>query len=131
MKYMMFVCAEREPIETPAAVQEAPAAEPQNQQAEPEKEADDGSFPWLDEMVSRGVRLDGDRLKPWHMAKTVRVRGDEVLVVDGPFAETKDVIVGYDILECASLEEAVEVASKHPVAAFGSIEVRQFWDGVA
>jgi hypothetical protein len=131
MKYMMFVCAEREPVETPTAVQEAPPAEPQTQEAEQEKEADDGSFPWLDEMVARGVRLDGDRLKPWHMAKTVRVRGDEVLVVDGPFAETKDVIVGFDILECASLEEAVEVASKHPVAEFGSIEVRQFWDGVA
>lgn len=129
MKYMMFVCAER-PSGEEAPKPAEPANEAETETAESTAdEEDDGGFPWLDEMVERGIRLDGDRLQPWHEAKTVRVRGDEVLVVDGPFAETKDVIVGFDILECASLAEAVEVASKHPVAAFGSIEVRQFWDG--
>jgi hypothetical protein len=58
---------------------------------------------------------------------TVRVRDKEVLIADGPFAETKEQIAGYDILECADLDEAIEVASKHPVAPFGVIEVRPFW----
>jgi hypothetical protein len=57
----------------------------------------------------------------------VRIRGDEVLVSDGPFAETKEQIGGFDVLECASLDEALEVAAKHPVARFGAIDVRPFW----
>jgi hypothetical protein len=73
------------------------------------------------------VRLQGDRLRPISDATTVRVRDEEVLIVDGPFAETKEQIAGYDILECADLDEAIEVAAKHPVARFGAIEVRPFW----
>jgi hypothetical protein len=60
-------------------------------------------------------------------ATTVRVRDAEVLLSDGPFAESKEQIAGFDIIECADLDEAIEVAAKHPVAAFGSIEVRPFW----
>ena len=67
----------------------------------------------------RGVRLQGDRLRPASDATTVRVRDGEVLIVDGPFAETKEQIAGFDILECADLDEAIEVAAKHPVARFG------------
>ncbi len=78
-------------------------------------------------MVARGIRLDGDRLAPTRQARTVTVRDGEVLVSDGPFAETKEVVCGYDILECDSIEEAVRVAAAHPVAAFGKIEVRPFW----
>jgi hypothetical protein len=48
-------------------------------------------------------------------------------VTDGPFAETKELIAGFDVLECGSLDEAVEIASRHPVAAFGAIDVREFW----
>jgi hypothetical protein len=48
-------------------------------------------------------------------------------VTDGPFAETKELIAGFDVLECDSLDEAVEIASRHPVAAFGAIDVREFW----
>ena len=82
---------------------------------------------WVSEMDGRGVRLMGDRLGPTSEATTVRVRGDEVLVADGPFAETKEQIGGFDILECADLDEAIEVASKHPVAKIGFLEVRPFW----
>jgi hypothetical protein len=57
----------------------------------------------------------------------VRIRGDEVLISGGPFAETKEQIGGFAILDCASLDEAIEVAGKHPVARFGSIDVRPFW----
>jgi hypothetical protein len=55
------------------------------------------------------------------------MRGGDVLVADGPFAETKEQIAGFDIIECADLDEAIDVASRHPVARFGSIEVRPFW----
>jgi hypothetical protein len=82
---------------------------------------------WVAEMDSRGVRLQGDRLRPVSDAQTVRVRGGDVLVSDGPFAETKEQIAGFDLLECSSLDEAVEVASRHPLAAIGTVEVRPFW----
>ncbi|MEP7023861.1 MAG: YciI family protein [Actinomycetota bacterium] len=124
MKYLMLVCYD------PSLAAET---------AEPETAADagsadsggdsggDDSFPWLDEMTARGIRLDGDRLKPPAEGRTVRVRHGEVLLADGPFAETKEVIVGYDVIECADLDEAVAVAAAHPVAQSGAIEVRPFW----
>ena len=49
-----------------------------------------------------------------------------MLVADGPFAETKEQIAGFDIIEAAGLDEAIEVASKHPVASYGTVEVRPF-----
>ena len=66
--------------------------------------------PWIAEMERRGVRLQGQRLRPVSDATTVRVREGEVLVSDGPFAETKEQIGGFDILDCADLDEAIEVA---------------------
>ena len=79
---------------------------------------------WLEEMERRGVALQGERLRYVSDATTVQVRDREVLVSDGPFAETKEQIAGYDIIECADLDEAIEVASKHPTAWLGTIEVR-------
>ncbi len=93
--------------------------------------ADQGGYTieeWLEEMTRRGVWLQGDRLRPTTDATTVRVRNSEVLISDGPFAETKEQIAGYDIIECEDLDEAIEVASRHPVARFGSIEVRPLWE---
>jgi len=83
---------------------------------------------WVAEMDGRGVRLDGNRVRPVADATTVRVRGDETLVTDGPFAEAKEQMAGYDVIECADLDQAIEVASKHPMARFGTIEVRPFWE---
>jgi hypothetical protein len=116
MKFLMLVCAEESGAEDDGAAEAADAG-------------DGGGFPWLDDVIARGIRLDGDRLEPTREAKTVMVRDGEVLVSDGPFAETKEVICGYDVLDCADIEEAVEVASRHPVAGFGKIEVRPFWRG--
>ncbi len=82
---------------------------------------------WLEEMAVRGIRLHGDRLRPVADATTVRIRDNALVVSDGPFAETKEQIAGYDVIECADLDEAIEVASKHPVARFGTVEVRPFW----
>ena len=82
---------------------------------------------WLEEMISRGVSLHGSRLRPVSDATTVRVRDEQLLVADGPFAETKEQVAGYDMIECADLKEALDVASRHPTARLGSIEVRPLW----
>ena len=123
MKYMMLVCVDS----TRFAEDEAPDAPETAEVADSGDSGDSGSFPWLDDVIARGIRLHGDRLRPAEEAKTVLVRDGEVLVSDGPFAETKEIICGYDMLECGSLEEAVQVAAAHPVAAFGKIEVRAVW----
>jgi hypothetical protein len=77
-------------------------------------------------MQGRGVRLLGCELDLPQTAATVRVRDGQTLVTDGPFAETKEFIAGFDLLECAGLEEAIEVAGKHPSSWFQAIEIRQF-----
>jgi hypothetical protein len=66
----------------------------------------------------------GHRLADRADARTVRLRQGRLLVTDGPFAETKEWIAGFDLLECASLAEAIRIASGHPMARFGRIEVR-------
>ena len=90
-----------------------------------EREAE--GFPWLDDLQARDMWVTGDRLAPPRRARSVRVRDGKKLVTDGPFAETKEVVGGFDIIECGSLEEAVEIAAGHPVAEVGTIEVRPFW----
>jgi len=81
-----------------------------------------------EEMTARGVLQDGNRLRPTTDATTVQVRNGEVLTADGPFAETKEQIGGYYVVECQDLDEAIEVASKLPHAANGTIEVRPIWE---
>jgi len=109
MKYMMIVCVDEE-LATPEAT----------------KDVGRDAMAWVEEMDGRGVRLLGNRLEDIDTATTVRVRAGEVVLADGPFAETKELICGFDILECADLDEALEVAGKHPVARIGSLEVRPF-----
>jgi hypothetical protein len=105
VKYLMIVCID------PAI--EASASEPED------------TYNWVAEMDGRGVRLEGRPLDP-AAATTVRVRAGEVLTSDGPFAETKELMVGYDMLDCKDLDEAIEVASKHPCAKRGALELRPF-----
>ncbi len=71
-----------------------------------------------------GVMAGGNELGPTRDATTVRVRGDETLVTDGPYAEVKEALGGYFILECASIEEAVDWAARIPGASHGAVEVR-------
>jgi len=88
-------------------------------------------FPaYFAEMEARGVRLYGRELDQPDRGVTVRVRNGEMLVADGPFAETKEFIGGFDVLDCADLDEAIEVESKSPVAKFLPFEVRPFRDGL-
>ena len=82
---------------------------------------------WVEDLEQRGKRRTGDRLRPVTEAKTVRVRGGRRQVSDGPFAESKEVILGFDILECDSIAAAVDIAARHPMARAGWIEVRAFW----
>ena len=77
-----------------------------------------------EEMGARGVLQGGERLQPVTTATTVRVRDDEVVTSDGPFAETKEQLGGYYIVDCDDLDEAIAWAAKIPSAEHGSIEVR-------
>jgi hypothetical protein len=85
---------------------------------------------WVEEMDGRGVRLFGRELDLPETAATVRVRDGETLVTDGPFAETKEFMAGFDVLECAGLDEAIEVAAKSPISWFQTLEVRPFTGGL-
>ncbi|MEP1742464.1 MAG: YciI family protein [Kangiellaceae bacterium] len=79
---------------------------------------------FTEEVKAGGNFVAGDALQPTDTATTVRVRDGETLLTDGPFAETKEQLGGYYLLECESLDEAIEKAAKIPSAADGSIEVR-------
>ena len=87
---------------------------------------DDNIAEWVAETQSRGVSEYGERLRPGEDATTVKVRGGQVLVTEGPFTEAKEWVGGFDIIECRDLDEAIEIASRHPAARFSSAEVRPF-----
>jgi len=87
-----------------------------------------GPVEWAEEMLARGIELGGARLRPAAEARTVRVRGGEVLVVDGPYAEAREQVAGFDLIDARDLDEAIEVAAKHPAAASGPVEIRPLWD---
>ena len=116
MKYLLLVCWD---------------AERMNGQTEPEPSTasagEDEGFPWLDDLRARGVWLTGDQLAPPRRARSVRVRGGKKMVTDGPFADTKEAVGGFDLIEADSLEEAVGIAANHPIAEMGTIEVRPLW----
>jgi hypothetical protein len=108
MRYMLLICGEAEAHQAMEA---------------------DGSFQaschaWADELRRRGLLVATEGLQAPGDATTVRVRGDQVLLTDGPFADTKEVIGGFSLVECADLDEALEVTSRHPAARYGSIEIR-------
>ena len=114
MRYVLMICSDE---------QESAARNP----------AEEGAMlaaygPFGDEMGARGVLRDGARLRPTADATTVRLRDGEVLTADGPFAETKEQIGGYYVVECADLDEAIAIAAKIPHAGVGTIEVRPIWE---
>jgi hypothetical protein len=117
MKYLLLVCWD---------------AERMNGQTEPEPgagapEEEEEGVPWLDDLQAKGIWVTGDQLAPPRRARSVRVRAGKKTVTDGPFTETKEAIGGFDLLECDSFEQAVEIAAKHPVAEGGAIEIRPLW----
>ena len=112
MKYMAFVGADGRPAQDEVAVmqREIPG--------------------YIEEMEGRGVRLAGRPLDLPPTAATVRVRDGETLVTDGPFVEAKEFIAGFDLFDCADLDEVIDVAAKAPVAWFMAFEIRPFAPGL-
>ena len=78
----------------------------------------------VERLTGQGNYVAGEALQPVETATTVRVRDDEVLISDGPFAETKEQLAGFYLLEARDLNEALQLASRIPPARFGTIEVR-------
>jgi hypothetical protein len=110
-QYLMFVCTDTEP--------------------DPDKTNEPDIEDWVAEGDRRGIRTQGDQLVNRDQAKTIRIRNGKTMITDGPFTESKEWIAGYDLLECKDLDEAVEYASRHPMARNGRIEVREVmvWEG--
>jgi hypothetical protein len=78
-------------------------------------------------IVQAGQLKAGDRLKPVSTASTVRVRNGKTTVTDGPFAETREQLGGYYLVDAKDLDEALAIAARIPGARHGSIEVRPIW----
>jgi hypothetical protein len=78
-------------------------------------------------IVQAGNFKAGDRLRPVSSASTVRVRNGKATITDGPFAETREQLGGYYLIEAKDLDEATAIAARIPGAVYGSIEVRPVW----
>ncbi|WP_434318235.1 YciI family protein [Leifsonia sp. P73] len=105
MKYMMFVITD----------------------SQPDTETDESDVDlWVDPLDASGKRIIGEVLQPQSESRVVRVRDGKRYVTDGPFTETKEVICGFDILDVEDLDEAIEIASRHPMARNGQLELRPF-----
>ncbi len=102
MKYLLLICGDEAAAE----------------------HANDGCAGWDAEMQQRGVLRGGAGLYPPSDATTVRVRDGQLVLSDGPFAETKEQVGGFCMIECDDLDEAIEIASKHPAAGYGTLEIR-------
>jgi hypothetical protein len=87
-----------------------------------------GYMKFGEDMTKRGVLTGGERLRPSTDATTVQVRNGEVVTSDGPFAETKEQIGGFYLVDAKDLDEAIEIAAQIPGAKSGSIEVRPVWE---
>jgi hypothetical protein len=81
---------------------------------------------WVSKYDDAGVRLLGSQVRMAEDATSVTRRQGELLVTDGPYAEAREWIVGFDVLECADLDEAIKVAGEHPMAVGGRLELRPF-----
>jgi hypothetical protein len=108
VKYILMICGDRNAADVPDILA--------------------GCGGWASEMERRGILRDSVGLHSPNDATTVRVRSDKVMVVDGPFAETRDQIGGFSVIECDDLDVAIDVAAAHPAAAFGMIEIRPVRD---
>jgi hypothetical protein len=114
MRYTLLICTEEKLFES------------MTEQEGNEMMAAYGAF--SEEMEKRGVLEGGARLYPTPSATSVRVRDGEVITSDGPFAETKEQVGGYFVVNCKDIDEAIEIASKIPGAAHGVVEVRPIWE---
>jgi hypothetical protein len=107
MEYLLFI------VSDPAA----PAYVPEEDDIED----------WVADLERRDAARVGNRLRPPTDATTVTVRDGRTILTDGPFTETAEWIAGFDLIDVADLDEAIEIAAKHPMARFGRVEVRPVW----
>jgi hypothetical protein len=107
MRYLLMISADEDTIE--------PVVSEEGMQA---------FHRWMDDLVARGVIRAHEGLLPSRTATTVRVRGDEVLLTDGPYIEAKDQIGGFALIEVDDLDAAIEIAAGHPACAVGQVEIR-------
>ena len=114
MRYVLLICADQSATE---------AYSPEEAQTSTE-----GYMKWMADAEAKGVLRGGERLRPTTDATTVRVRNGDTVTLDGPFAETKEQLGGYFIVDCKDLDEATEWAAGLPDAKTGSIEVRPIWE---
>jgi hypothetical protein len=114
MRYLMLICSDEKQI---GGMNEAEGSA---------MLAEYGKF--MEEMGKRGVLQGGERLQPTSTAATVRVRNGSVVTSDGPFAETKEQLGGFFLVDCKDRDEALEIAAKIPGARLGTIEVRPIWE---
>ena len=121
MRYLMLLT---DPSE---AVERWQQLTPEEAKAEREREIPKwGAFmQWAGE---QGLELDGLELDSPHTAKAIRAKNGDTVVTDGPYPETKEVIGGYFIADCDDLDQAIEVASRIPIAETGSVEIRPLVD---
>ncbi|GAA1700297.1 YciI family protein [Microbacterium sediminicola] len=99
------------------------------QPGSPEEAAEMGEWFAFDDLLKRaGVFVSGEALHPYSTATTVRVRGGETLVTDGPYAETKEYLGGYYVIDVADIDEAITYAQKVPNIGYGSVEIRAVLD---
>jgi hypothetical protein len=85
---------------------------------------------YVDKLLKNGHLISAEPLQSARTAATVRVRNGRMQVTDGPFAETKEMVGGFFLIEARDREEAIRIASEWPSARFGSIEVRPLEDGL-
>jgi hypothetical protein len=104
--FLMLVCRDNVPVQPPSA----PAGDDVEQ--------------WVTTMDGRGARITGDALTSDAEAVAVRIRQDQLQVTEGAFLDTKGTILGFDVLECQDMAEAVQVASAHPLARRCVLEIR-------
>ena len=113
MRYLCLICAER-------MIEQIPDADVDKRFRE--------YLDFTESIKASGHFVAANRLKPASTATTVRVRNGRVLATDGPFAETKEQLGGYYLIEAKDLEEAIQIAAKIPGARFGCVEVRPIAD---
>ncbi|AZI59298.1 hypothetical protein EH165_00460 [Nakamurella antarctica] len=113
MRYLMLVCQDTADSTTPPT------------QADRAGAPDVGQ--WWHAAHEAGTHVMGDRLRPAAEAMTVRIRSGELVVKRGPLTEAGGLLTGFDVLECESAEQAIEIASGHAMAHVGVIELREMW----
>jgi len=111
MRYALFVCTDESEELSEEDVQEHWKA----------------FMSFQNDLEARGALVLLQRLQPTSKATKVSKRGGDLVIADGPFAETREQIAGFYVIECEDLDEALEIAAQNPAAEFGTVEVRPVW----